>query len=31
VDQGKKKLLGEMHLLRRSLHSCIWELFLPEF
>jgi hypothetical protein len=26
LHQGKKNL-GEMHLFRRSLHSCIWELF----
>jgi hypothetical protein len=24
---SRKENLGEMHLFRRSLHSCIWELF----
>jgi hypothetical protein len=24
---SREEKLGEMHLFRRSLHSCIWELF----
>jgi hypothetical protein len=27
----REEKLGEIHLFRGSLHSCIWELFSPEF
>jgi hypothetical protein len=26
---SREEKLGEMHLFRGSLHSCIWELFFP--
>jgi hypothetical protein len=28
---SREEKVGEMHLFRGSLHSCIWELFSPEF